>query len=372
MNINRNLYVSYNDLFYFLCFSAFIYFGLWALWNVYLTKRIIYFVTLYRKSVEDAKTDLFDNSAELALHYKVEIVKYALMLVLNTTEIGGFLMYVIGVGVNNLSSTNATSNNCISKMENTDLYVIGTPMAAVFISVGQVGLLLSVALMICLMKYLDAAYHNITNQSLNSTKIILLISYMIAALRIITGSVYQLFILERFIYPIITLIYFIFWIKQTRTFYETLKWQSIEFKVRGRSSQIVKRAVKSSHHFAVIMCLVGITALCLTLTEIVDDYFFIITLFTYCPKLLKQLYGIPNYKPLFTTIPQIHALALSSEITEGIQTILSLVAFLAITSQYMLATFVFFGGMSIKKLKYRFGRVRTRFTPSLTDPLLIS
>ena len=294
------------------------------------------------------------------------------MLVINTTEMVGFLMYVSGIGLVSLNPTNATSNNCINKMESTDLHVIGTPIAAVFISVGQVGLLLSLALMTCLMKYLDAAYHNINNQSLNSTKIILLISSVIGALRIITGSIHQSLILERLIYPIITLIYFSFWVKQTRTFYKTLKWQSIEYRVRGRSSQIVKRAVKSSHHFAVIMCLVGVAVLCLTLTEIVDDYFFIFTLFTYCPKRLNQLYRTPDYEPLFTTISQIHALTISSEITSGIQTILSLVAFLAMISQYMLATFVFFGGMFVKKLNYRFGRVRTRFTPSLTDPLLIS
>ena len=372
MNRIQNLYFLIGeDLVYFVFFSVFMYGGLWALWNVYLAKRIIHFVTLYRKSVEDAKTDLFDNCAELALHYKVEIVKYAFMLVINTTEIGGWLIYASGIGLANLSPTNTTINNYIIKIETTDLHVIGTP-EVVLISVGQVGFLLSVALVTCLMKYLDAAYHNINNQSLKSTKIILLISCVIGALRIITGSIRQLFILEKLIYPIITLIYFSFWVKETRIFYKTLKWQSVEFKVRGRSSQIVKRAVKSSHHFAVIMCLVGITVLCLTLAEIVGDYFFMFTLFTYCPKLLNQLYGIPNYEPLFTTRPQLNALALSSEIKTGIQTNLSLIAFLTITIQYVVVTFVFFGGMLVKKLKYRFGRVRTRFTPNLTDPLLIS
>ena len=360
------------DVVYFMFFSVFMYGGLWALWNVYLAKRIIHFVNLYKKSVEDSKTDLFNNCAELALHYKVEIVKYTFMLALSNNEIGGFLMFIIGVGLTNLNPTNATSYNCTNRIENTDLHVIGTPIETVFISVGQVGLLLSLAIVTCLLKYLDAAYHDINNQSLKSTKIILLISCVIGALRIITGSFYQSFILERLIYPIIMLIYFSFWAKQTRTFYKTLKWQSVEFKVRGRSSQIVKRAIKSSHHFAVIMCLMGFGALCITFAEIVADYFFIFTLFTYCPKLLNQFYGTPDYEPLFTTKPQIDVLTLFNEIKTGIQTILSLIAFLIITSQFALVTFAFFGGMFVKKLKYRFGRVRTRFTPNLTDPLLIS
>ena len=222
------------------------------------------------------------------------------------------------------------------------------------------------------MKYLDAAYHNINNQSLKSTKIILLISCVIGVLLIITGSIHQSFILERLTFPIIILVYLFFWIKQIRTFYKTLKWQSVEFKVRGRSSQIVKRAVKSSHHFAVIMCLMGFGALCLTLAELVKDYFFIFTIFSYCPNLVKQLYGIPNYQPLLTMTSQINAFTVFSEITAKISTILALIAFLVIMSQYVLATFVFFSGMFLKRLKYRFGRVRTRFTPSLTDPLLIS
>ena len=61
MNINQNVYIVYNDVIYFMCFSVFMYFGICALWNVYLAKRIIHFVTLYRKCVEDAKTDLFNN-----------------------------------------------------------------------------------------------------------------------------------------------------------------------------------------------------------------------------------------------------------------------------------------------------------------------
>ena len=90
MNRNQILEAVGNDVGYFIFFGLFLYVGLTTLWNVYFAKRIIHFVTLYRNYVEDAKTDLFDNCAELALHYKVEIVKYTFMLVINNTEMGGF------------------------------------------------------------------------------------------------------------------------------------------------------------------------------------------------------------------------------------------------------------------------------------------
>ena len=361
------------DIDYFFFFYSFLFAGLTILWNVYFVKKILYFVNLYRKSIDSARNDILNNYTELALHYKVGIVKYAFLLAINITEISSAIIFLLGVGMTVVNSTNATISNCYSEIYNIDLYVItGTPMEAVFSSIGHAGFLMSLALVTCLMEYLDAAYHNINNQSLKSTKIILLISCVIGVLLIITGSIHQSYILERLIYPIVLLVYFSFWVRQTRIFYKTLEWQSIEYRVRGRSSQIVERAVKSSHHFAIIMCLMGIGVLSITLAQLINDYFFIFTIFAYCPNLVTQLYGTPDYEPLFTTTPQMNAFILSGEITLGIQTTLYLIAFLAITSQYVLATFVFFLGMFVKKIKYRFGRVRTRFTPSLTDPLLIS
>ena len=362
-----------SDFLYFYLFYSFLFAGLTILWNVYFVKKILYFVTLYRKSVETDKNDILNNYTELALHYKAEIVKYAFLLTINITEIISVLLFLLGVGLTGVNPTNATISNCYSEIYNIDLHIItGTPIEAVFTSVGHAGFVLSLALVICLLKYLDATYRNINNQSLKSAKIILLISCVVGVLLIITGSIHQSFILERLIYPIILLVCLSFWIRQTLIFYKRLKWQSIEFKVRGNSSKIVNKAVKSSYHFAIIVCLMGFGELCITLAQLINDYFFIFTIFAYCPKLLKQLYGIPDYEPLFTTTSQTNAFALFNEISTGISGILTLVANLSITIQYVVVTFVFFGRMLVKKLKYRFGRVRTRFTPSLTDPLLIS
>ena len=272
-----------------------------------------------------------------------------------------------------LGSLLALLKICSSKIYNTELHVvIGAPIEAVFISVGHVGLLMSLALVICLMKYLDTIYHNINEQPVKFIKIFMTVSCVAGVLLLIAGSIHQSFVLEMLISPIILLIYTCISVKIARTFYKTLKWQSVEFIVRGRSSQIVRRAIRSSKHFAIVMCSLGIAELSLTLGVIVDHYFFIFTLFAYCPKIVTQLYGTSHYTPLFTTKSQIDAFELSDKIASKICGLLTLIVYLAISSQYLFATFAFFGGMVATKLKYRFGRIKTRFTPSLTNPLLIS
>ena len=374
MNIHQFLRKINFDLNHFLFFYSFLFAGITILWDIYFAKRILYFVNLYRKSMESAKNgDIFNNYSELALHYKVGIVKHAFLLAINITEISSLIIYKFGLGLTHVNPLNATSNTCRRKISNVELHVvIGTPMKAVFISVGHVGLLMSLALVICLMKYLDTTYHNINEQPVKFIKIFMTISCIAGVLLFVSGSIHQSFVLERLVYPIILLIYTCIWMKIARKFHKTLKWQSVELKVRGRSSQIVRRAIKSSKHFAIIMCQMGIGIICLTLAQNVIDSFFIFTLFAYCPKIVAQLYGTSHYTPLFTTKPQIDALVLSSEITSEICIVLSVIAYLAITAQYLLVTFVFFGGMVVRKLKYRFGRIKTRFTPSLTNPLLIS
>ena len=361
------------DLEYFLFFYSFLFAGITILWDIYFAKRILYFVNLYRKYVDSAKNDILNNYTELALKCKVEIVKYSFLVVISIIEISSLIIYISGLGLTHVNPLNATSNTCLGKISNVELHVvIGTPIEAVLISVGHVGFLMSLTLVICLMKYLDTTYHNINEQPVKFIKIFMTVSCIAGVLLFVSGSIHQSFALERLAYPIILLIYTFIWMKIARNFHKTLKWQSVEFKVRGRSSQLVRRAIKSSKHFAIIMCSLGFGAISLTLASIVDNYFFIFTMFAHCPNLVAQLYGAPHYRPLFTTKSQIDALTLSSKISSEIYVFLSVIAYLAITSQYLLVTFAFFGGIVVRKLKYRFGRIRTRFSPSLTNPLLFS
>ena len=367
-DINGNLY-------YFSFLYLFMFAGLSILWNVYFVKRILYLIPLYRKSTREAKTDIFDNSSDRALHYRVEVVKYALLLAINITEITVILIDQLGLMMTHIKWSNTTLNNCMSgnAISNTDFHaILGNPLTIVFIAIGQVGLILTLALGTSLMKYLDAFYHNINDKSLKSAKMIIVVSCVIGVLLLIMGSIPQLFIPQKILFPIITLLYFCIWTKQARTFYKTLNWRSVEFKIRGRSSRIVKRAVNSSYYFGITISLLGIGLFSVILADLLDEYFFLFAAFAYCPNIIHQIYDSPDYEPLLTARPQMAAFTLCSGIIAGTSTALSIVAFLTVSSQYLFATFVFFGGILVKKLNYRFGRVRTRFTPNLRFPLLIA
>ena len=59
-------------------------------------------------------------------------------------------------------------------------------------------------------------------------------------------------------------------------------------------SQIVRRSIKSSHFFAILMCQMGIGFIFLTLASILNDSLFIFTLFAFGPRIVTQLYGTPH------------------------------------------------------------------------------
>ena len=139
------------------------------------------------------------------------------------------------------------------------------------------------------------------------------------------------------------------------------------------SCHIIKRSVKNCNYFGVMMCVMGIGILCIFVSEFLEKYFFLIsTAVRYGPCLFHHFYGTAYYEPLLTTKQQIEALNLSNEIVSRIVTALEVIALVTVGSQYLFATTAFFGGNLWKKLKYRFGRVRTRFTPDFTNPLLIT
>ena len=350
----------------FLCITI----GLSVLWDIYFVKRILYFVRLYRESMEKSKTDIFGNSSEAALHYKVEIVKYFFLIMISIIEIYAFGMFESSLLV--ISLDHNQINNCtIGTIYNIDLQFIADPIAAVVLSLGNASLVFSVALVICLMRFLDVKYHDVNGKTFPFIRCMLVVTSLIGVALIVAGSVPQLFILQKMLELIANTVYFYFWAKQT--FYKTLKWRSVEFKVRGRNSQMVRRSFKSCYNFAFIMSFIGIALVSMLLNWFLDLSFFIIATAVYSgPCLFHHLYGTLYYEPLLTSNQQIEYLHISGEIMSGISTILIAITCLVISSQYIFVTTAFFGGKLWKALKYRFGRVRTRFTPSLTDPLLIT
>ena len=364
-----------NDIYLLMVPYICLLFILSLVWDVYFVKMIMYYVRLYRECIKEVDTDIFGNASELALHYKAEIVKHAFMLAINVIESIAILAFELGFWTSTTPSNYQKIDNCTTEvMYNLDVFrVIRDPIAAAATSFGEAGFLLVLALVTSLMKYLDVVYYDIHGKPFKCVRRFLLVSCLFGIFLIISGSIPQLFILQELFNPVINLIYFCIWVRQTRTFFKALKWRCIEYKVRGVSSQIVKRFFKNCKHFAVFMSLIGIGLVSLILFSIINrGLFLIIIAIRYGPCLFHYLYGTPLYEPLLTANKQIEVLNLSIEIVSWIETALMIVAFLSIGLQYLFPSIGFFGMKLWKSLKYRFGKVRTRFTPSLTNPLLIT
>ena len=336
---NIDKYIEY--LFFpFLCLMI----GLSVLWDIYFVKRILYFVRLYRESMEESKTDIFGNSSEAALHYKVEIVKYFFLLMISIIEISSFGMYESSFLVISLDH-NQIINCTIGTIYNNDFEVITDPIAAILTAIGNASSVFTLAPIICLMRYLDVKYHDVNGKTFPFIRCMLVVTSLLGVALIVSGSVPQLFILQKMLYLVTFSVYFYLWVKQTRTFYKTLKWRSVEFKVRGRSSQMVRRSFKSCYHFAFIMSLMGTAILSMLLNWFLRISFFIIATGIYNgPCLFHHLYGTPYYEPLLTSNQQIEYLHISSEIVLGISTILIAITCIVISSQYIFVTTAFFGG----------------------------
>ena len=130
--------------------------------------------------------------------------------------------------------------------------------------------------------------------------------------------------------------------------------------------RIVKNSVINYQQFMIIMSCTFIITACFALSELITQYFFMIATVIYDgPCLFNYLYGTAFYKPLLTKQKQIDALELTNKILSYITTFLVLTASVLLGLEYAVATFVYFGRILWKKLKTRFCKVRTRFTPRL-------
>ena len=213
-------------------------------WNVYFVKMIVYYVRLYRECIKEASTDIFGNASELALHYKAEIVKYAFMLAINAVESIAVLTLEVGFSITLIPSNYEEIDNCTTGSIHSfvDFRVIADPIAAVAISFGEAELLVSLALVICLMKYLDVIYHDIHGEPFKYVRRFLLISCLVGVFAIIIGSIPYLCILQEIFEPVICIIYVCIWVRQTRIFYNTLRWRCVEYRIRGVSRRILRRS----------------------------------------------------------------------------------------------------------------------------------
>ena len=240
------------------------------------------------------------------------------------------------------------------------------PINSIILSIGQSGVF-----GICLMKFLHENFHNIRSTAFHSIRRLLVVTCLLEVLLITTGSVPQLMIINIVLVPILSFIYFLIWVKHTRMFYRTLRWRSVELRIRSNNERLVRRAVISCYQFLVLMCCFRLGIMCLNLSEFLDNILALLTIaLQNGPCLFNYLYGIAYYKPVLVTEQQFEAFRLAYDIEASVTFILESIAFLLLGSQYLLCTAVFFGRILINQLKYRYGYVQTRFTPNLTQRLL--
>ena len=114
-----------------------------------------------------------------------------------------------------------------------------------------------------------------------------------------------------------------------------------------------------------------IVTVCFIFAEFLTQYFTLIaTILYYGPCIFNYLYATPDYQTLLVTQQQIEALHTTNTIIRYFSSFLIILTSAIIGTQYILATCLFFGQIIVRKLKYRFGYIPTRFRPSLTNPLL--
>ena len=352
------------------------------IWDIFFLKIIRQLVLLYRECMEKANTDPFGNFLEAAHHHKIEIHKYTFLLVINITEVCSIQIYALGAALtftrqhdDILNPSRSLIPNCTTELAHFNNFMIdamtSNPSISILVSIGQAGLLFSIALGICLMKYLDVKYHDIYGKTARYIRTFFLVTVMLGIFLIIAGSVPQLMMIQKVVEPILQLIYSTIWVQHTRTFYKTLKWRTIEFRVRGESNRVVKRSLISRYQFAIIMGCMLISTACFIFAEFLTEYFLpIAAILYYGPCIFNYLYATPDYQTLLVTQQQIEALHTTNTVIRYFSTFLIILASTIIGSQYILATCLFFGQIIVNKLKYRFGYIPTRFRPSLTDSLL--
>ena len=134
-----------------------------VIWNVYFVKRVLHLLKLHREYVE--KSDPFGNYSAIAYQHRTEIIKYIFMILINIFEFTSSMpVYVIANIFTSESAANKhiylpnriTISNCTNELGNSkilDLWLIfGNPLNSILTSTAQVGLMLSLAFGICLMK----------------------------------------------------------------------------------------------------------------------------------------------------------------------------------------------------------------------------
>ena len=362
-----------------LCVDAVIIFPIlvtFICWNLCIINRIKLTSRLYKIMRREAPRDSTGYSQEQAYCYKTDYVKYWHMLVINCCELVAISLYFLGFSIteilwsyhheypDNLNSVNCTINlyqNFPSRM------ILEAPVGMVCVSIAQAANMCGLGVSTCLMRYLESRqlFPSRDTRNLNTGFIRLIL--VTAIIFITLGSFPQTVILHRIIEPIIQLMYYVKWIKQIRRFYQVSKSVANDYRIIVNNEQLYRMSLSGVHQFGILMSYYALGTFCLITSELLSySGFLLSTILYYSPCLLHYLYGTPLYTPIIHS-PQ--ALDTYVDVFYSVTIIcrsFMIVTFVGFTIQFLVTSLLFL----INTVKSRLRPIRTRFTPSLTHPLL--
>ncbi|KAI6646697.1 hypothetical protein LOD99_12818 [Oopsacas minuta] len=288
---------------------------------------------------------------------------------------GAIITYVLWSVDKNVEYPNTFENsNCtgeLSLVSDIEINILTeVPIGRISITIGQIAFLCSLGFGIYLIHYLrEKEYDRESN-----FKYFGVITIVFAFVIFLTGSVLQFKIFEIIFGPFILVIYFCIWVKHIKIFYKILKDRVIKLKVRQSHETKVRRAMESMYQFGIIMSLNGTAFACFLLSEIIEAIFFSISIgIFYGPCIFSYVYRTAAYEPWLRGPEHFQTLILAGTLISIILKLLIVFAQGIILIHYSLGTILFFWEACLIDIKTRFGfGVRTRYTPSLFNPLLFT
>ena len=354
----------------------------YILWNVYIIEKVRLFVKARSKALEKAKYDIFGNFAQLAENHKIEIIKYSLLFTINIIEgiaIVAFVCVIFGSYImiyltksfrfpENFNESNCTRH--FLHIKDLPSVTAITPLLNFIVAISQVGLLLTMTLCICLIKYLHNSYYNIGGNFKWNSRILLLASF-ISAVLLAFSVVPQLLIIQRIIEPLIQTVCFSFLVKHLRIFHRTLKRRTIDLRIICKPSVMIRSSIRLVRQFTIISTLNCFGIACIIITEFLTQYTFVITTTLYfSPCFSEYAYGTVFYEP-----PLLHRISLGQlkivvVMINWITNFIICLGSVCILSHYLSISFFVLAPQLCNNIKTKLG-ISLRYSPIITQPLLI-
>ena len=354
---------------------------LYIIWNIYFFKKVRFFIKERSKALERAKYDISGNFAQLAENHKVEVVKYYFLFAINIVEAVALtalvavfsITYLVVYRNNSLHFPDSVeTSNCTSDyLSVKNILTVSSliPPLNFCRSFGQAGLILMMALCICLLKFLQNSYYNIGG---NYRWILRFLSFtsFLCIIMLILSSVPFLMIFGFILEPLIQFVYFCLLIKYLRIFQQTLKRQTIDLKIICKPKVTIESSIRFAKQFAFFTSLNCIGIGCGILINFLTHYTFVISILIYfAPCFSEYAYGKVLDQSLLVDTIQINQLKKALEIIDWITTLLLFMGVFCIYFPFFLMSFFMFGSKLWKDLRTRFG-IPPRYNPILTQPFL--